>query len=226
MDIGDAAVTGHRSKSDRKGARRRRRRQQQQQQRSGLPGRCSDAAMNPVNATSLYVSTCRYIMQCEPQDPGSFPELYKLLPYLRQSLSCCVCGECSTMQKKYRQKIATARAFLFLLKEQRGEARSVQFYSEHCAFSVISPPISIELYKEGVVHCTRCLHCLPLTTAEFNYLISWRCRWCKFSSKCVRVFVLTLVECKWRRFPPPPQRSYSYIAFTVQPPFAVYAFFV
>ncbi|XP_072896919.1 E3 ubiquitin-protein ligase MSL2-like [Hemitrygon akajei] len=91
MDIGNAAETGRRRKNDRKRARRRRRQQQEQQQHSGLPGR-SDAAMNPVNATSLYVSTCRYIMQCEPQEPGSFPEIYKLLPYLRQSLSCCVCG--------------------------------------------------------------------------------------------------------------------------------------
>uniref|UniRef100_UPI00398E401D E3 ubiquitin-protein ligase MSL2-like n=1 Tax=Pristiophorus japonicus TaxID=55135 RepID=UPI00398E401D len=86
MDVGNAAATGRRRKRNRKSSRRR----QQQHRQNGLAR--AAAAMNPVNATSLYVSTCRYIMQCEPQEPGSFSELYKLLPYLRQSLSCCVCG--------------------------------------------------------------------------------------------------------------------------------------
>ncbi|XP_061094267.1 E3 ubiquitin-protein ligase MSL2b [Conger conger] len=48
--------------------------------------------MNPVNATALYVSACRSVLQCDPRDPQSFAELCKLLPFFRQSLSCLVCG--------------------------------------------------------------------------------------------------------------------------------------
>ncbi|XP_076868316.1 E3 ubiquitin-protein ligase MSL2b [Brachyhypopomus gauderio] len=48
--------------------------------------------MNPVNATTLYVSACRSVLQCDPRDPRSLTELYKLLPFFRQSLSCLVCG--------------------------------------------------------------------------------------------------------------------------------------
>lgn len=44
-----------------------------------------------MNATSLYVSTCRMVMQAEPEKRETWSELYKLLPYLRQSLSCSVC---------------------------------------------------------------------------------------------------------------------------------------
>ncbi|CAL4129248.1 unnamed protein product, partial [Meganyctiphanes norvegica] len=44
-----------------------------------------------MNATSLYVSTCRLVMQAEPEKRETWSELYKLLPYLRQSLSCTVC---------------------------------------------------------------------------------------------------------------------------------------
>ncbi|XP_042880197.1 protein piccolo-like [Penaeus japonicus] len=46
-----------------------------------------------MNATSLYVTTCRLVMQAEPENRESWTELYKLLPYLRQSLSCTVCGQ-------------------------------------------------------------------------------------------------------------------------------------
>lgn len=45
-----------------------------------------------MNATSLYVSTCRLVMQANPDDPGCWTDLYRLIPYLRQSLSCTVCG--------------------------------------------------------------------------------------------------------------------------------------
>ncbi|KAL2085281.1 hypothetical protein ACEWY4_018601 [Coilia grayii] len=48
--------------------------------------------MNPVNATSLYVSACRSVLQCDPRDPEALAELYKLLPFFRQSLSCLACG--------------------------------------------------------------------------------------------------------------------------------------
>ncbi|TRZ00925.1 hypothetical protein DNTS_021451 [Danionella cerebrum] len=48
--------------------------------------------MNPVNATSLYVSACRTVLQCDPGDPQALAEIYKLLPFFRQSLACLVCG--------------------------------------------------------------------------------------------------------------------------------------
>lgn len=45
-----------------------------------------------MNATSLYVSTCRLVLQANADDPTSWQDLYKLFPSLRQSLSCSVCG--------------------------------------------------------------------------------------------------------------------------------------
>ncbi|KAM6961460.1 E3 ubiquitin-protein ligase MSL2a [Aplochiton taeniatus] len=48
--------------------------------------------MNPVNATALYVSACRAVLQCDPRQPNTFSEMYKLMPFFRQSLSCLVCG--------------------------------------------------------------------------------------------------------------------------------------
>lgn len=44
--------------------------------------------MNPVN---LYISTCRYVIESNPQDPDTWAELYRYIPFLRQALSCCVC---------------------------------------------------------------------------------------------------------------------------------------
>ncbi|XP_038607350.1 E3 ubiquitin-protein ligase MSL2 [Tachyglossus aculeatus] len=48
--------------------------------------------MNPVNATALYISASRLVLTYEPGDPKAFAEISRLLPYFRQSLSCCVCG--------------------------------------------------------------------------------------------------------------------------------------
>ncbi|XP_076247151.1 male-specific lethal 2 isoform X1 [Calliopsis andreniformis] len=45
-----------------------------------------------MNATSLYVSTCRLVLQADVDDPNSWTDLYRLVPYLRQSLSCTVCS--------------------------------------------------------------------------------------------------------------------------------------
>ncbi|XP_012539211.1 E3 ubiquitin-protein ligase MSL2 isoform X3 [Monomorium pharaonis] len=45
-----------------------------------------------MNATSLYVSTCRLVLQADAEDPNSWTDLYRLVPYLRQSLSCTVCS--------------------------------------------------------------------------------------------------------------------------------------
>ena len=60
--------------------------------RTGAPGQAAE--MNPVNATSLYVSASRSVLQCDPRDPRALAELCKLLPFFRQSLSCLVCGKC------------------------------------------------------------------------------------------------------------------------------------
>lgn len=49
--------------------------------------------MNPVNATALYISASRLVLNYDPGDPKAFTEINRLLPYFRQSLSCCVCGE-------------------------------------------------------------------------------------------------------------------------------------
>ncbi|XP_041828879.1 E3 ubiquitin-protein ligase MSL2a [Melanotaenia boesemani] len=49
--------------------------------------------MNPINATALYVSASRAVLQCDPRQPHTFAEMYKLLPFFRQSLACLVCGK-------------------------------------------------------------------------------------------------------------------------------------
>lgn len=45
-----------------------------------------------MNATSLLVSTSRLVFQYEAGDQQILSDLYRLVPYLRQSLSCTVCG--------------------------------------------------------------------------------------------------------------------------------------
>ncbi|KAM8833344.1 E3 ubiquitin-protein ligase MSL2-like [Synchiropus picturatus] len=49
--------------------------------------------MNPVNATALYVSASRAVLQCDPRQPHTFSDMYSLLPFFRQSLACLVCGK-------------------------------------------------------------------------------------------------------------------------------------
>ncbi|XP_017579883.2 E3 ubiquitin-protein ligase MSL2a [Pygocentrus nattereri] len=48
--------------------------------------------MNPSSATSLYLAACRAALRCDPQQPESFTELYDLLPFFRDALSCLACG--------------------------------------------------------------------------------------------------------------------------------------
>ncbi|XP_011871818.1 PREDICTED: E3 ubiquitin-protein ligase MSL2 isoform X2 [Vollenhovia emeryi] len=45
-----------------------------------------------MNPTSLYVSTCRLVLQADAEDSNSWTDLYRLVPYLRQSLGCTVCS--------------------------------------------------------------------------------------------------------------------------------------
>lgn len=58
--------------------------------------------MNPVNATALYISASRLVLNYDPGDPKAFTEINRLLPYFRQSLSCCVCGEAPTPPARAR----------------------------------------------------------------------------------------------------------------------------
>jgi len=46
-----------------------------------------------MNAVSVYIATCRYIVQANQYDQDSLADLNRYLPYLRQAISCCVCGE-------------------------------------------------------------------------------------------------------------------------------------
>nr|XP_020472315.1 E3 ubiquitin-protein ligase MSL2-like isoform X2 [Monopterus albus] len=50
-------------------------------------------AMNPVNATALYVSASRAVLKCDPRQPHTFTEMYSLLHFFRESLACRVCGK-------------------------------------------------------------------------------------------------------------------------------------
>lgn len=45
-----------------------------------------------MNAVSLYVSTTSLVFQADPEDSASWSDLFNLIPHLRQSLSCTVCG--------------------------------------------------------------------------------------------------------------------------------------
>ncbi|XP_061896790.1 E3 ubiquitin-protein ligase MSL2-like [Entelurus aequoreus] len=49
--------------------------------------------MNPINATALYVSASRAVLQCDPRQPHTFTDMLALLPFFRQSLACLVCGK-------------------------------------------------------------------------------------------------------------------------------------
>ena len=46
-----------------------------------------------MNALSLYVTTTRMIFQANIEDSGAWSDINRLLSYLRQSLTCCVCGQ-------------------------------------------------------------------------------------------------------------------------------------
>uniref|UniRef100_H2ZHN8 E3 ubiquitin-protein ligase Msl2 zinc RING finger domain-containing protein n=1 Tax=Ciona savignyi TaxID=51511 RepID=H2ZHN8_CIOSA len=49
--------------------------------------------MDTENCTNLYLQVCQTFLTCQYDDPSSFEDLYKLLPWLRQSLTCCVCSK-------------------------------------------------------------------------------------------------------------------------------------
>uniref|UniRef100_F7A9A0 E3 ubiquitin-protein ligase MSL2 n=1 Tax=Ciona intestinalis TaxID=7719 RepID=F7A9A0_CIOIN len=49
--------------------------------------------MDTENCTNLYLQVCQTFLTCKYDDPSTFEDLYKLLPWLRQSLTCCVCSK-------------------------------------------------------------------------------------------------------------------------------------
>lgn len=50
------------------------------------------SAMDTENSTNLYLQVCQTLLTCSYDKPSSFADLYKFLPWLRQSLTCCVCS--------------------------------------------------------------------------------------------------------------------------------------
>ncbi|KAL3846457.1 hypothetical protein ACJMK2_017445 [Sinanodonta woodiana] len=45
-----------------------------------------------MNAMKFYTSTCRYVMQADPNNRSTWNDLYRCIPILKQSLLCYVCG--------------------------------------------------------------------------------------------------------------------------------------
>ncbi|ENN74092.1 hypothetical protein YQE_09065, partial [Dendroctonus ponderosae] len=45
-----------------------------------------------MNSTNLYVTTTQIILKADPTNPQSWQDLYRLIPYLRNSLCCVVCS--------------------------------------------------------------------------------------------------------------------------------------
>ncbi|KAK4871701.1 hypothetical protein RN001_015825 [Aquatica leii] len=45
-----------------------------------------------MNSTSLYITTNQIILKSDPNNPSTWQDLYRLAPYLRNSLCCVVCG--------------------------------------------------------------------------------------------------------------------------------------
>lgn len=45
-----------------------------------------------MNSTNLYATTTHIIIKSDPNNPNSWQDLYRLIPYLRNSLCCVVCS--------------------------------------------------------------------------------------------------------------------------------------
>ncbi|KAF5281213.1 hypothetical protein FQR65_LT14828 [Abscondita terminalis] len=48
--------------------------------------------MTKMNSTSLYITTNQIILKSDPNNQSTWQDLYRLAPYLRNSLCCVVCG--------------------------------------------------------------------------------------------------------------------------------------
>lgn len=46
-----------------------------------------------MNALSLYVTTTRMVISADIEEGGAWSDIKRLMSYLRQSLTCCVCGQ-------------------------------------------------------------------------------------------------------------------------------------
>lgn len=77
--------------------------------------------MNPVNATALYVSACRSLLQCDPKDPETYGGLFNVLPFFRESLSCLVCGEYILNKAMYERPCYVLNVVTALLGITRSE---------------------------------------------------------------------------------------------------------
>lgn len=46
-----------------------------------------------MNALSLYTTSCRMILRADIDNAGAWNDINRLIMYLRQSLTCIVCGQ-------------------------------------------------------------------------------------------------------------------------------------
>ena len=46
-----------------------------------------------MNALSLYVTACRMVFQADVNNAGACSDINRLILYLRQALTCIVCGQ-------------------------------------------------------------------------------------------------------------------------------------
>ncbi|XP_072313428.1 E3 ubiquitin-protein ligase MSL2-like [Eucyclogobius newberryi] len=114
--------------------------------------------MNGLNATALYVSASRAVLQCDPRQPHSLSDMFTLLPFLRQSLSCFVCGKllqdpispahpdcghsvCSGCKgQKMRVRLSCNRCKDYsLFQENKQLSLLVQCYRKLCVYVLHSP---------------------------------------------------------------------------------------
>lgn len=56
------------------------------------PSKEKPTTQTRMNSTNLYVTTTQIILKSDSTDPQSWQDLYRLIPYLRNSLCCVVCS--------------------------------------------------------------------------------------------------------------------------------------
>lgn len=102
-----------------------------------------------MNATSLYVSTCKLILLADGSDLSSWQDLYRLVPYLRQSMSCTVCNNLlkepftptnTSCQHHVCKKCKGGRK---KLKPSCGWCKDYHKYAENCQLRIL-----IQCYKQ------------------------------------------------------------------------------
>ena len=124
-----------------------------------------------MNATSLYVSTCRLILQADSEDPNSWTDLYRLVPYLRQSLSCTVCSNLliephtPTETNCQHHVCRTCRGGRKKLKPSCGWCKDYDKYIENVQLRIL-----LQCYKKLCEYLTSTgiYRCLILTVSSSN----------------------------------------------------------